>query len=181
MRMTLNLMDLLGEYGMRKFICLMILIFCTFDLFAQEPDNRYWYEERDVEGNLFTLYKCKTDAQFNKTFKYLVREQLGIYNEFFEPNWYSIQKGWVSEESLRKNFPNVCKNFLWIELDWDDFKYYWSIENFYDGYLVILYKRVGDIDYMTFNHYDNGFWEYTPEFLCHLEMLLELATAKKIN
>lgn len=162
---------------MKKFSCLMILIFvCFSSLFAQETDNTYWYREVDVNGSLVTYYMCKTDIQFNNTFKALVKDKLGIRYSFEEPNWSSIQNGWISGEGIKKNFPKFYKTLTGNNnINWDNYKYCWTITNVSGIYFVYLFKRVNDTVYMTLNsNYNNGYqWAYTQETLTAFESLLQ--------
>jgi hypothetical protein len=118
---------------------------------------------------------CKTDAQFNNTFKYIVKKQLGIQYSFEEPNWNSIQSGWVSEEGIKKNFPKFYKSITGNgnKLNWDNYKYCWCIQNINGMYYVMLAKRVNDTVYTTFNvKYGYSQWSYTWETLTTFESLM---------
>lgn len=161
---------------MRKLSCLMILFFCALvGLFAQETDNSYWYRDTDVNGSLVTYYMCKTDTQFNNTFKSLVKKQLGIQYSYQEPNWNSIQSGWISVEGIRKNFPKFYKtlNPGNTKVNWDNYKYCWTITNANGIYFVFLFKRVNDTVYMTINAMHGYYqWSYTSEVLTVFESSL---------
>lgn len=160
---------------MKKISCLIILFFCTLvGLFAQETDNSYWYQDIDVNGSLVTYYMCKTDTQFNNTFKNLVKKQLEIQYSYQEPNWDSIQSGWISREGIRKNFPKFYKSLQGDnKLNWDNYKYCWTIVNINGVYCVCLFKRVNDTVYMTLNVMHGYYqWVYTSEVLTVLESSL---------
>lgn len=160
---------------MRK-IALMItmMLFMVVAVFAQETNSTYWQREVDVNGSLITYYMCKTDAQFNNTFKYLVKEQLGIQYSFEEPNWNSIQNGWISKEGIRKNFPKYYRNIEGDSvLNWDNYKYCWCIQNINGMYFISLAKRVNDTVYVTFTvKYGYSQWAYTWEALTAFESCL---------
>ena len=94
---------------MKKILIGLILFLCTFSLFAQETDNTYWYREIDEGGRLLTYYFCKTDAQFDNTFKDIVKDQLGIKYSSQEPNWNSIKSGWYLKNILKRIFQNSIK------------------------------------------------------------------------
>lgn len=145
-------------------------------IFAQETDSTYWHQEADVNGSLITYYMCKTDAQFDNTFKYLVKKQLGIQYSFEEPNWSSIQSGWISEEGIKKNFPKLHKAFFTGDgnkVNWDNYKYCWFIQNINGIYFVYLFKRVNGIVYMSLNaKYGYSQWAYTTETLTAFESCL---------
>ena len=92
---------------MKKVLTILLLsLIMTVGMFTEETDNEYWYNEADVDGRLLTYYFCKTDAQFDNTFKDIVNEQLGITYTFREPNWNSIKSGLVSIEYIKRIFQN---------------------------------------------------------------------------
>ena len=160
---------------MKKISCLIILFFCTFiSLFAQETDNTYWYQDIDINGNLVTYYMCKTNTQLSNTFKEIVKEQLDIKYSIDEPNWNSIQSGWVSREGIRKTFPKFYKTLTGNrKVNWDNYKYCWTIVNINGAYFVLLCKRVNSTVYMTFNMmYGYYQWAYTSEVLTAFESSL---------
>ena len=155
-----------------KKILVLILFLCTFSLFAQETDNMYRYSEADVDGRLLTYYFCKTDAQFDNTFKSVVKEQLRIgYNE---PNWNTIKNGWVSVEYIKKNFPkfykNMADNIVDTIVKHSDYKYCWCIQNINDMYFIEVATRINDTVYtsliMMYGYYQ---YVYTLEILDALE------------
>ena len=158
-----------------KKILVLILFLCTFSLFAQEPDNMYRYSEADVDGRLLTYYFCKTDAQFDNTFKSVVKEQLRIgYNE---SNWNTIKSSLVSVEYIKKNFPKFYKNMADNIVDnivkHSDYKYCWCIQNINDTYFIEVATRINDIVYMSISiMYGYYQWAYTLEILDALESQL---------
>ena len=158
---------------MKKILMGLILFLCTFSLFAQETDNTYWYNEVDVDGRLLTYYFCKTDTQFNNTFKDIVKEQLEI--SYHEPNWNSIKSSWVSKEYIKNNFPKFYKSGIVDNntINWDNYKYCWCIQNISDAYFIIVAKRVNDTVYislsMMYGYYQ---WAYTLEMLAAFESQL---------
>lgn len=118
---------------------------------------------------------CKTDTQFNNTFKDLVKEQLGIQYSFEEPNWSSVQSGWISREGIRKKFPKFYKIITGNsnKVNWDNYKYCWTIINNNGTYMVLLFKRVNNTVYTTFNMmYGFYLWAYTSEVLTTFESAL---------
>lgn len=160
---------------MKKILIGLVLFLCTFSLFAQETDNTYWYKEIDVDGRLLTCYFCKTDAQFDNTFKSVVKEQLRIgYNE---PNWNSIKNSLVSVEYIKKNFPKFYKNMADNMVDTivknSDYKYCWCIQNINDTYFIEVATRINDTVYtsliMMYGYYQ---YAYTLEILYALESQL---------
>lgn len=158
---------------MKKFIFgNLMLIFITF-AFAQETGNDYWYTEVDVGGELITYYVCKTDAQFNNNFKKIVKEQLGIEYDWREPNWNTIKSSFISREGIKKNFPkyyNLTKDADADVVNWDDYKYLWSIRKFGDVYIIALSKRVNGTKYVSFTAMGPDYqWAYTKELLAVLE------------
>lgn len=160
---------------MKKLLILIFSLIIGTVAFAQETDNMYWYKEADVDGSLVIYYMCKTDAQLNNTFKNIVKEQLDIQYGFEEPNWSSIYSGWISDNGLRKNFPKYSKLAsagLGSALDWDNYKYCWSIQNIRDGYFVTLFKRINGTVYMTVSFSYRGIWAYTSEVLAAFESSL---------
>ena len=158
---------------MKKILMGLILFLCTFSLFAQEPDNTYWYKEIDVDGRLLTYYFCKTDAQFDNTFKYIVKDKLGIVS-YQESNWNLIKNSLVSVEYIKKNCPKFYKGMLDDNLvNLDNYKYYCCIQNVDAMYLVNVAKRVKDIVYMSISiMYGYYQWAYTLEALELFESVL---------
>ena len=156
-----------------KKILVLILFLCTFSLFAQETDNTYWYKEIDVDGRLLTCYFCKTDAQFDNTFKDIVKDKLGIVS-YQEPNWNTIKDSLVSGEYIKKNFPKFYKNMADDNIvNLDNYKYYWCIQNVDGMYLVNVAKRINDIVYMSISiMYGYYQWAYTLEALELFESVL---------
>ena len=155
-----------------KKILVLILFLCTFSLFAQEPDNTYRYNKVDVGGRLLTFYFCKTDAQFDNTFKSIVKEQLRIgYNE---PNWNTIKNSLVSVEYIKKNFPKFYKGISDDNIvNLDNYKYCWCIQNVDGMYLVNVATRINDIVYMSISiMYGYYQWAYTLEALELFESVL---------
>ena len=156
-----------------KKILVLVLFLCTFSLFAQETDNTYWYKEIDVDGRLLTYYFCKTDAQFDNTFKDIVKDKLGIVG-YQEPNWNTIKNSLVSGEYIKKNFPKFYK-FMADDniVNLDNYKYYWCIQNVDGMYLVNVAKRINDIVYMSISiMYGYYQWAYTLEALELFESVL---------
>ena len=152
----------------------IILFLCTFSLFAQETDNTYWYKEIDVDGRLLTYYFCKTDAQFDNTFKDIVKEQLGITYSSREPNWNSIKSEFVSKEYIKKNFPKIHKSIADNNtINWDNYKYCWCIQNICGMYFISVAKRINGTVYMSLSTmYGYYQWAYTLETLEAFESLL---------
>lgn len=162
--------------NMKKILTILLLsLMMTFGMFAQETDNTYWYKEIDVDGRLLTCYFCKTDAQFDNTFKDIVNEQLGITYSFREPNWSSIKDSLVSGEYIKKNFPKFYK-FMTDDnniVNLDNYKYCWCIQNIDGIYLVNVAKRINDIAYMSISiMYGYYQWAYTLEALELFESVL---------
>ena len=157
---------------MKKIIMGLVLFLCTFSLFAQETDNTYWYKEIDVDGRLLTYYFCKTDAQFDNTFKDIVNEQLVIPYSFIEPNWNYIKDSLVSGEYIKKNFPKFYESGIVDNntINWDNYKYCWCIQNINDAYFINIAKRVNDTVYislsMMYGYYQ---WAHTLEMLSAFE------------
>lgn len=153
---------------------IFLSLMMTFGLFAQETDNTYWYKEIDAGGRLLTYYFCKTDAQFDNTFKDIVKEQLGITYSSREPNWNSIKSGWISEEGIRKNFPKLYKSIADNNtINWDNYKYYWCIQNICGMYFINVGKRINGTVYMSLSAmYGYYQWAYTSEMLAVFESLL---------
>ena len=157
---------------MKKILMGIILFLCTFSLFAQETDNMYWDKEIDVDGRLLTYYFCKTDAQFDNTFKSVVKEQLRI--DYNEPNWSSIKSGWASGEYIKKNFPKFYNCMVDDLADnivkYSDYKYCWCIQNINDMYFIEVATRINDTVYtsliMMYGYYQ---YAYTLEILYALE------------
>ena len=159
---------------MKKILMGLALFLCTFSLFAQETDNTYWCKEIDVDGRLLTCYFCKTDAQFDNTFKDIVKDKLGITYSFREPNWNYIKDSLVSGEYIKNNFPKFYKSMSDDNIvNWDNYKYCWCIQNVDDMYLVNVAKRINDIVYMSISiMYGYYQWVYTLEALELFEIVL---------
>lgn len=159
---------------MKKILIGLVLFLCTFSLFAQETDNTYWYKEIDVDGRFLTYYFCKTDAQFDNTFKDIVKDKLGIVS-YQEPNWNYIKSGLVSIEYIKKNFPKFYK-FMTDDnniVNLDNYKYYWWIQNVDGMYLVNVAKRINGTVYMSISiMYGYYQWTYTLEALELFESVL---------
>lgn len=154
-----------------KKLFIILLAFClTTFTFAQETDNDYWYRESDVNGCLITEYMCKTDAQFNNTFKKIVKEQLGIEYDWREPNWNTIKNSFISLEGIKKKFP---KTYDAIKEDANfgiDYKYFWVIQNLGSIYVIKLFKIVNGIEYRSITMMSSDYqWAYTQEVLAILE------------
>lgn len=154
-----------------KKLFIILLTFClTTFTFAQETDNDYWYRESDVNGCLITEYACKTDAQFNNTFKKIVKEQLGIEYAWREPNWNTIKGSFISLEGIKKKFP---KTYDAIKEDANfgiDYKYFWVIQNLGSLYVIKLFKIVNGIEYRSITVMSSDYqWAYTQEVLAILE------------
>lgn len=150
---------------MKKILMGIVLCLCTFSLFAQETDNTYWCKEIDVDERLLTCYFCKTDAQFDNTFKDIVKDKLGIVG-YQEPNWNYIKDSLVSVEYIKKNFPKFYKYMSDDNIDLDNYKYYWCIQNIDGMYLVNVAKRINDTLYMSISiMYGYYQWVYTLEAL----------------
>lgn len=151
-------------------LCLMM----TFGMFTQETDNTYWHKEIDVDGKLTTYYFCKTDAQFDNTFKDMVNEQLGITYSFREPNWNYIKSGLVSIEYIKKNFPKFKDTTGFnIGINWDNYKYCWCIQNVCGMPFIKVAKRINGTVYMSLSiMYGYYQWVYTLETLELFESLL---------
>ena len=157
---------------MKKILMGLVLILCTFSLFAQETDNTYWRNEADVDGRLLTYYFCKTDDQFDNIFKSVVKEQLRI--DYNEPNWNSIKSGWVSIEYIKKNFPKfyncMIDNMVDNMIKNSDYKYCWCIQNINDIYFIKVATRINGTVYtsliMMYGYYQ---YAYTLEILDALE------------
>lgn len=157
-----------------KKLFIILLTFClTTFTFAQETDNDYWYTEVDVGGELITYYVCKTDAQFNNSFKKIVKDQLGIEYDWREPNWNTIKSSFISREGIKKNFPkfyNLTKDVDADLFNWDDYKYLWSIKKLEDLYIIVLCKKVNGTKYVSFTMMSSYYqWAYTQEVLAVLE------------
>ena len=149
-------------------LCLMM----TFGMFTQETDNTYWHKEIDVDGRLLTCYFCKTDAQFDNTFKDIVKDKLGIVG-YQEPNWNYIKDSLVSGEYIKKNFPKLKCITDNNTINWDNYKYCWHIQNVDGMYLVNVAKRINDIMYMSISiMYGYYQWAYTLEALELFESVL---------
>ena len=159
---------------MKKILIGLVLFLCTFSLFAQETDNTYWCKEIDVDGRLTTYYFCKTDAQFDNTFKDIVKAKLGITYSFREPNWNYIKDSLVSGEYIKKNFPKFYKYMSDNNIvNLDNYKYYWCIQNVDDMYLINVAKRINDIVYMSISiMYGYYQWAYMLEALELFESVL---------
>lgn len=153
----------------KMLICYLLFCLVTFT-FAQETDDTYWLRETDVNGNLVTEYMCKTDAQFNNTFKKIVKNQLGIEYEWREPNWNLIKSSFISLEGIKKRFP---KTYDSIKEDANfsiDYKYFWVIQDLGGIYVIKLFKRVNGIEYRSITMMSSDYqWAYTQEVLTVLE------------
>lgn len=153
-----------------KKLFIILLAFClTTFTFAQETDNDCWYSEVDVGGELITYYVCKTDAQFNNNFKKIVKDQLGIKYDWQEPNWNTIKSSFISREGIKKNFPkyyNLIKDADADVVNWDDYKYLWSIKEDGGVHIIALFKRVNGTKYVSFTMTSSDYqWAYTQEVL----------------
>ena len=157
-----------------KKILVLILFLCTFSLFAQEADNAYWYKEIDVDGRLLTCYFCKTDAQFDNTFKDIVKDKLGITYSFIEPNWNTIKDSLVSGEYIKKNFPKFYKYMSDDNIvNLDNYKYCWCIQNVDGMYFIEVATRINGTVYMSISiMYGYYQWAYTLEALELFESVL---------
>lgn len=151
---------------MKKALMGLVLFLCTFSLFAQETDNTYWCKEIDADGRLLTCYFCKTDAQFDNTFKDIVKDKLGIVG-YQEPNWNYIKDSLVSGEYIKKNFPKFYNCMADDNIvNWDNYKYYWCIQNVDGMYLINVAKRINGTVYMSISiMYGYYQWAYTLEAL----------------
>ena len=158
---------------MKKLLMALVLSLMVVGIFAQETDNTYWYREIDVNGKLITYYFCKTDAQFDNTFKDIVKDQLGIVS-YQEPNWNSIKSELISIEYIKKNFPKLYKSIADNNIvNWDNYKYCWCIQNIYGMYFINVGKRVNGTVYMSLSTmYGYYQWTYTLETLEAFEGLL---------
>ena len=158
---------------MKKLLMGLVLGLMVVGIFAQETDNTYWYREIDVNGKLITYYFCKTDAQFDNTFKDIVKDQLGIVS-YQEPNWNSIKSELISIEYIKKNFPKLYKSIADNNIvNWDNYKYCWCIQNIYGMYFINVGKRVNGTVYMSLSTmYGYYQWTYTLETLEAFESLL---------
>lgn len=157
---------------MKKILMGIVLFLCIFSLFAQETDN--WCKEIDVNGRLLTYYFCKTDDQFDNTFKDIVKEQLGITYSFREPNWNTIKDSLVSGEYIKKNYPKSYKFMTDYNniVNLDNYKYYWWILNIDGMYLVNVAKRINGTVYMSISAMYGYQWTYTLEALELFESVL---------
>ena len=156
---------------MKKILIGLVLFLCTFSFFAQETDNTYWCKEIDVDGRLLTCYFCKADAQFDNTFKDIVKDKLGITYSFREPNWNYIKDSLVSIEYIKKNFPKFYKSMSIVNLD--NYKYCWCIQNVDGMYLINVAKRINGTVYMSLSAmYGYYQWAYTLKTLEAFESLL---------
>lgn len=155
---------------------LMGIVLClimTFGMFTQETDNTYWHKEIDVDGKLITYYFCKTDAQFDNTFKDIVNEQLGITYSLREPNWNYIKSGLVSIEYIKKNFPKLKCITDNNTINWDNYKYCWYITDTCGMHFINVAKRINGTVYMSISAmYGYYQWAYTLETLELFESLL---------
>ena len=158
---------------MKKLLMALVLSLMVVGIFAQETDNTYWYREIDVNGKLITYYFFKTDAQFDNTFKDIVKDQLGIVS-YQEPNWNSIKSELISIEYIKKNFPKLYKSIADNNIvNWDNYKYCWCIQNIYGVYFINVGKRVNGTVYMSLSTmYGYYQWTYTLETLEAFESLL---------
>ena len=163
---------------MKKVLTILLLsLIMTVSMFAEEADNEYWYNEVDVDGRLLTYYFCKTDAQFDNTFKHIVNEQLGITYSFREPNWNSIKSGLVSIEYIKKNFPKLyncmADNIAESTVKYSGYKYYWYIQNICGTTFINVAKIINGTVYISlsimYGHYQ---WVYTLETLELFESVL---------
>ena len=154
---------------------LVLSLLMTFGVFAQETDNTYWYKEIDVDGRLLTYYFCKTDAQFDNTFKDIVKDQLGIVS-YQEPNWNSIKSEFVSIEYIKKNFPKfyncIADNIAEIIVKYSDYKYCWCIQNICGTPFISVAKRINGTVYISLSMYGHYQWVYTLETLELFENVL---------
>lgn len=155
---------------MKKLFIILLTFYLTTFTFAQETDNDYWYQEVDMSGMLVTTYACKTDAQFNNTFKKIVKDQLGIEYDWREPNWNTIKNSFISLEGIKKSFP---KTYDAIKDDANfgiDFKYFWVIQDLGGIYVIKLFKIVNGIEYRSLTLMSSDYqWAYTQEVLTFLE------------
>lgn len=155
---------------MKKLFIILLTFYLTTFTFAQETDNTYWSRESDVDGRLVTEYMCKTDAQFNNTFKKIVKDQLGIEYDWREPNWNTIKNSFISLEGIKKSFP---KTYDVIKDDANfgiDFKYFWVIQDLGGIYGIKLFKIVNGIEYRSLTLMSSDYqWSYTQEVLTFLE------------
>ena len=159
---------------MKKILMGIALCLMAFGIFAQETDNTYWHKEIDVDGRLITCYFCKTDAQFDNTFKDIVKDKLGIVG-YQEPNWNLIKDSLVSGEYIKKNFPKFYKYMSDDNniVNLDNYEYCWYIQNVDGMYLVNVAKRINDIVYMSISiMYGYYQWIYTLEALELFESVL---------
>ena len=158
---------------MKKILMVLVLFLCTFSLFAQETDNTYWYKEIDGGGRLLTYYFCKTDAQFDNTFKDIVKDKLGIVS-YQKLNWNSIKDSIVSVEYIKNNYPKFYEGLLYdIIVNLDNYKYYWCIQNVDGMYLVSVAKRINGTVYISLSAmYEHYQWTYTLETLELFERVL---------
>ena len=158
---------------MKKLLMALVLSLMVVGIFAQETDNTYWYREIDVNGKLITYYFCKTDAQFDNTFKDIVKDKLGIVS-YQEPNWNSIKDSLVSVEYIKNNYPKFYKSIADNNIvNWDNYKYCWCIQNIYGMYFINVGKRVNGTVYMSLSTmYGYYQWTYTLETLEAFESLL---------
>ena len=158
---------------MKKILMGIALCLMAFGMFAQETDNTYWHKEIDVDGKLITCYFCKTDAQFDNTFKDIVKDKLGIVG-YQEPNWNLIKDSLVSGEYIKKNFPKFYKYMSDDNIvNLDNYEYCWYIQNVDGMYLVNVAKRINDIVYMSISiMYGYYQWIYTLEALELFESVL---------
>ena len=154
---------------------LVLSLLMTFGVFAQETDNTYWYKEIDVDGRLLTYYFCKTDAQFDNTFKDIVKDQLGIVS-YQEPNWNSIKSEFVSIEYIKKNFPKfyncIADNIAEIIVKYSDYKYCWCIQNICGTPFISVAKMINGTVYISLSMYEHYQWVYTLETLELFENVL---------
>ena len=172
---------------MKKVLTILLLsLIMTVGMFTEETDNEYWYNEADVDGRLLTYYFCKTDAQFDNTFKHIVNEQLGITYSFREPNWNSIKSGLVSIEYIKKNFPKfyfsrtIITSIINCMADdiaesiekYSDYKYCWCIQNICGTPFINVAEMINGTVYMSLSVYRHYQWVYTLETLAALENVL---------
>ena len=159
---------------MKKILMGLVLCLMIFGMFAEETDNTYWYKEIDVDGRLLTYYFCKTDTQFDNTFKDIVNKQLGITYSFREPNWNYIKDSLVSVEYIKKNFPKFYKGMSDDNIvNWDNYKYFWCIQNVDGMHLINVITRINGTVYMSLSAmYGYYQWKYTLEALELFESVL---------
>lgn len=159
---------------MKKVLMGIVLsLMMTVGMFTEETDNEYWHKEIDVDGKLITYYFCKTDTQFDNTFKDIVKDQLGITYSFREPNWNYIKSGLVSIEYIKKNFPKFYNCMADNNtINWDNYKYCWCIQNICGTPFINVAKRINGTVYISLSMYGHYQWTYTLETLKAFESVL---------